>query len=104
MIGPTDNDRPTSGSRRDALDPMERNSVRSLRDRVTSLASRSQKSVSGGVATYRDYPAFGLLQHAAEQLPDRDALIYGGERWSYRDLNSDTVRCAAMLQRLGVRP
>ncbi|MCA9136894.1 MAG: AMP-binding protein [Planctomycetales bacterium] len=66
---------------------------------VQDAASRPQ-----GIASYRDLPAFGLLQHAAEQLPERTALIYGAEHWTFRDLNADTVRCAAMLQRLGVRP
>jgi long-chain acyl-CoA synthetase len=57
-----------------------------------------------GLSTYRDMPAFGLLQHAAEQIPDRNALIYGDRDWTYDELNSDAMRAAAMLQRLGVRP
>ncbi|TWU55298.1 AMP-binding protein [Rubripirellula reticaptiva] len=57
-----------------------------------------------GLRSYRDLPAFGLLQHAAEQVPDRAAVVYGDQVWNYRQLNRDTVRVAAMLQRLGVRP
>ncbi|MCO8121139.1 AMP-binding protein [Stieleria sp. TO1_6] len=57
-----------------------------------------------GLASYHDCPAFGLLQHAARQVPDHTAVVYGSESWSYRDLNADSIRCAAMLQRLGVRP
>ncbi len=57
-----------------------------------------------GITSYHDVPAFALLQHAGEQLPDRTALIYGDRRWSYAELNRDSVRAAAMLQRLGVRP
>ncbi len=57
-----------------------------------------------GLSSYRDIPAFGLLQHAAEQIPDRDAIVYGDQSWSYAELNRDTLRAAAMLQRLGVQP
>jgi long-chain acyl-CoA synthetase len=64
----------------------------------------SATDVANGLKSYRGCPAFGLLQHAAEQLPHRPAVIYGNRKWSYRDLNADAVRCAAMLQRLGVRP
>ncbi|WP_158222794.1 AMP-binding protein [Rhodopirellula sp. MGV] len=60
--------------------------------------------LASGIKDYRHLPAFGLLQHAAEQLPRRTALIYGDERWTYSELNADTIRAAAMLQRLGVRP
>ncbi|MEO1617288.1 MAG: AMP-binding protein [Planctomycetota bacterium] len=57
-----------------------------------------------GIDHYRGLPAFGLLQHAAEQLPDCVAVIYGDKSLTYRDLNADTIRAAAMLQRLGVAP
>ncbi len=57
-----------------------------------------------GLSTYRDMPAFGLLQHAAEQVPSRTAIIYGDAKWDYGQVNSDAVRAAAMLQRLGVQP
>lgn len=65
--------------------------------RIDSVAPR-------GIATFRDLPAFGLLQHAAEQIPDREAVVYGDQRWTYAALNRDAIRAAAMLQRLGVRP
>lgn len=57
-----------------------------------------------GIDHYAGLPAFGLLQHAAEQLPHRDAVVYGEKRWTFRDINGDSVRAAAMLQRLGVAP
>ncbi len=57
-----------------------------------------------GLSSYRDIPAFGLLQHAAEQIPEREAILYGDQSWSYAALNRDVLRAAAMLQRLGVRP
>ena len=57
-----------------------------------------------GVATYQDLPSFGLLQHAAAQIPNSPAVVYGGQQWTYQGLNTDAVRAAAMLQRLGVRP
>ena len=57
-----------------------------------------------GLRSYQDVPAFGVLQHAAEQLPDRIAIVYGDRVWSYDQLNRDTIRAAAMFQRLGIRP
>lgn len=57
-----------------------------------------------GLSTFEHLPAYGVLQHAAEQLPTRDAIIYGETHWSYHDLNQATIRAAAVLQRLGVRP
>lgn len=106
MVGPTGNDQPKSAS----MDAAQR-SIHPSTDRVGHVPGRiadvnrlPASSPPRGLSSYRDCPAFGLLQHAAEQVPDRIALVYGNERWTYRDLNSDTVRCAAMLQRLGVRP
>jgi long-chain acyl-CoA synthetase len=57
-----------------------------------------------GLSGYRGMPAFGLLQHAAEQVPQRTAVVYGQQQWSYAQLNHDAIGAAAMLQRLGVRP
>lgn len=109
MIGPTQNDRPTPNPSQPNSSPMAgesiyRDRILSLRGNATTAKSDSPMPAASGLTTYRGCPAFGLLQHAAEQVPDRDALIYGDQRWSYRDLNADSVRCAAMLQRLGVRP
>ncbi|MGI9471263.1 MAG: AMP-binding protein, partial [Rubripirellula sp.] len=57
-----------------------------------------------GVESFRNLPAFGLFQHAAEQIPDHCAIVYGERHWTYQRLNRDAKRAAAMLQRLGVRP
>ena len=57
-----------------------------------------------GIDSYEDLPAYGILQHAAEQIPQRDAIIYGDTHWSYRELNQQAIRAAALLQRLGIRP
>lgn len=57
-----------------------------------------------GLVHYRGVPVHGVLQHAAEQLPKRDAIRYGKKTWSYQQLNHDAIRCAAMLRRLGVKP
>ncbi|MEM8669652.1 MAG: AMP-binding protein [Planctomycetota bacterium] len=57
-----------------------------------------------GLQHYRDLPAFGVLQHAAEQLPHRQAIVYGDQSWTYQELNQQTIRAAAMLQRLGIKP
>jgi len=74
------------------------------------LRSAEPRSLTGptvsplGLDHYRGLPAFGLLQHAAEALPDRLAVSYCDAHWTYRQLNHDAVRCAAMLQAQGVRP
>ncbi len=74
-------------------------------DRSSSVGSDSLEKVAPvGLASYRDMPAFGVLQHAAERIPDRAAIIYGDRTWDYRRLNRDVIRVAAMLQRLGIRP
>ena len=94
------------------LSPVERNgsqksaSKRRRFDRIDRSSGKERDSVRtpAGLPDYVGIPAFGVLQHAAEQLPDRRAVIYGDQSWSYRDLNADSIRCAAMLQRLGVRP
>lgn len=67
-------------------------------------SDRSRISAPRGLETYRGIPAFGVLQHAAEQLPDHTALIHG--RWScdYARLNADAIQFAATLAGLGVRP
>lgn len=57
-----------------------------------------------GLATYRNMPAFGLLQHAAEQVPNRTAIVYGDLNWNYAALNRDAMRAAGMFQRLGIQP
>ena len=62
------------------------------------------ESESQGLSYYQNVPAFGLLQHAAEKLPDRDAIRYDDDVWSYSELNDAAVQCAAMLQSLGVKP
>ncbi|TWT78995.1 Long-chain-fatty-acid--CoA ligase [Planctomycetes bacterium CA13] len=56
-----------------------------------------------GINHYKGLPAYALLRHAAETIPDRTAVIYGNQRWTYEQLNHDAVRAAAMLQRLGLR-
>ncbi len=65
---------------------------------------RRSDGMPAGLDHYRGVPVFGVLQHAAEQLPDRDAIRYGDQSWSYQQLNRDSIQCAAMLQRLGVKP
>ena len=53
-----------------------------------------------GLSTYRDMPAFGLLQHAAEQIPNRTAIIYGDSKWDYAQVNPTRyaqLRCCNVL-------
>lgn len=57
-----------------------------------------------GLSHYADIPAYGVLRHAAQRLPHRVAVAYRDARWTYEQLNHDAVRCAAMLQSLGVCP
>ena len=66
-------------------------------DSQTNLDARQ------GLEYYRGIPAFGVLHHAAEVLPEREALRYGDDAWTYSQLNRDAIRCAAMLQSHGVR-
>lgn len=65
---------------------------------------RVESPIATGLDHYRDVPAFGVLQHAAETLPQRNAVRYGNQAWTFRELNRDAVRCAAMFQARGVRP
>ena len=57
-----------------------------------------------GLLSYENRPAYGVLQHTAEQIPDRIAIVDGDQKWTYRDLDRDAMAAAAMLQRLGVEP
>ena len=74
-----------------------------MRRRNDTAHSASHTSITG-ITDYKNVPAFGLLQHAAEKIPNRDAVIYGDHQWSYQDLNRKAIHAAAMLQRLGIRP
>ena len=67
-------------------------------------AHPADASEVSGLQHYRRVPAFGILQHAAETLPDREALRYGEDTWTYDELNHDSIKCAAMLQAHGVCP
>ncbi len=69
-----------------------------------SSAMKPSASVPLGIKSYEGLPAFGLLQHAAQAIPDREAIRYGDQSWNYAQLNEDSIRCAAMLQRIGVHP
>src|SRR5438132_636619 len=44
-----------------------------------------------------------FLQHSATTRPDKVALVCGGQRYSYADLNSRADRLASSLRELGVR-
>lgn len=45
-----------------------------------------------------------LLSHAAEEWPDRDAIIFPGHRRTYRELNDAAMVQAKQLMSLGVQP
>lgn len=63
----------------------------------------STTAVPVGIRHFAGLPAYELLRHAAAMLPQRTAIWYGQQQWSYEKLNFDAVRCAAMFQRLGLR-
>jgi len=44
-----------------------------------------------------------ILEHQAESCPDKDCLLFEGQRWNYRDFNAWANRIADVLQRQGVR-
>lgn len=64
---------------------------------------RNSQRQPRGIETYLNLPAFGLLRHAAEVIPDRTAIVYGSRSYSFESLNHDAVRTAAMLQQIGVQ-
>lgn len=78
------------------------------RDRQDHIDSIPPVELAGpvprGLSSYHEVPAFGVLQHAAEQIPNRTAVVYGERSWNYRELNREAICAAAMLQRLGVQP
>ena len=76
--------------------------VESVRLPIESASAES--NLREGLTHYWGVPAFGALQHAAETLPDRQAIRYGEDTWTFRQLNDESKRCAAMLQSAGVRP
>lgn len=57
-----------------------------------------------GLARYEGVSAFEVLERTAALLPTRKALCYGDHCWLYSSLDRDARRCAAVLQRLGVKP
>ncbi|MEM4218105.1 MAG: AMP-binding protein, partial [Candidatus Methanomethylicaceae archaeon] len=63
--------------------------------------------IYGRVSTYEktiyDEPVFAAIERAAERFPDQDALIYLGERWTYRDLIDLIHRCANAFHSLGLK-
>jgi len=69
-----------------------------------AAANLSPTSEPSGIVHYAGVPAYGLLRHAAAKLPQRTAVRYGHQHWTYEQLNYDAVRCAAMFQRLGLKP
>jgi acyl-CoA synthetase (AMP-forming)/AMP-acid ligase II len=45
-----------------------------------------------------------ILEHQAENIPDKDCLLFEGQRWSYRDFNAWANRIAHVLKTHGVGP
>lgn len=77
-------------------------SMPSVRDRAQ--ASCESLLRESGILHYAGVPAFGLLRHAARVVPNREAIRYEEQVWTFEQLNHDAVRCAAMLQRMGICP
>ena len=53
-------------------------------------------------APYESYPLGELLRRTAARLPNKTAIIDGGRRYTYRELDAHCDRFAAALARLGV--
>ena len=84
--------------RRDA--PLAGLSILSPRERELILTVCNRPRGEEAVETVAD-----LLERQAAATPDRTALIFGAERWSYRELNEAANRVANLLQmQCGVRP
>lgn len=45
-----------------------------------------------------------FLKRAAQVYPERDAVVYGGRRYSYRQLHQRSRALASALERVGVQP
>ena len=43
------------------------------------------------------------LSRSARRLPDKEALIFGAQRWTYRALEAHATRLAAALMQTGVQ-
>ena len=53
-------------------------------------------------APYESYPLGEILRRTAARLPNKTAIIDGGRRYTYRELDAYSDRFAAALARLGV--
>ena len=52
---------------------------------------------------YRKRTLGNILQEAADKFGDRDALIFNGNRWTYKDFNYEVDRIAKSLLAIGVK-
>lgn len=66
--------------------------------------ARYPDGVPASVAPIPEGNLYGLLADAARRHPDRPALAWFGRRLSYRELERETERFAAVLAKLGVGP
>ncbi len=55
-------------------------------------------------ANYVPLSPLSFLKRAAHIYPDRDAVIHGARRYSYRQLHQRSRRLASVLERAGVQP
>ncbi|RMF42518.1 MAG: long-chain fatty acid--CoA ligase [Planctomycetota bacterium] len=51
---------------------------------------------------YPTMPAWGLMERAFQQVPDRTAIDFLGRTWTYRELHEASLRLAAWLQSRGI--
>lgn len=54
--------------------------------------------------TYPNEPVWSLLEHAAQQFPQRTAVRYFNESCTYEELYERAAKAAALFQSLGVQP
>ena len=52
---------------------------------------------------YRQVPVSGMLARTAARFPDRPALSFMNATFSFAELEEEVRRCAAALQRIGVK-
>jgi len=65
---------------------------------------REKENTMASDIALRSDTIYTCLEETAKQVPDKRALIYLGETFSYRVLNDLVLRLAASLNRIGISP
>lgn len=62
-----------------------------------------ERGADQGFPAHRAVNLASILTQTARRLPDADALVHGGTRWTWRDLDERVDALAAEMHRRGVR-